>query len=386
MRELGRALTAAILALCLTVSAGGAAFATDSEDSGEKSTGIIVGEQTAVSEGRALAAKGDGWRYDAGVLTLDGYDGGRIAVFGMNLDIVLAGENKITTVDDYCIFSTDAVTISGDGALALDCVGSGEYTFANILTEGSIAIKGGTIRAKTSCDTEAICIWTEKNLVINGGDLRLRADAGSALGLAAENIDIKGGTVRIEAQGVSQAAGSRAVNRHTISGGALRISSTAEHDAYGVASNYGDNRIRGGSVIVDAVSTYADAERAALTKIMTNAYGIFSGKDIVVERGATTVNAAGVYEIYALCAQGGIAVEGGLLTATAQCPSNNAGAFTAADGVALKTGARILQGASADTAAASTQNAWDTALSLRLVYDPEDDLDYHTSMRFVEIW
>ena len=244
--------------------------------------GIVITDTTFTASGNA--------EYLSGTLTLNGGTWEYINATGIDLTIVLAGENNITggyTHDDDNIYGIyvpgGTLTIKSDGATA----GS-----LNVTVSGSDQDVYG-IYAKKSTSADSI--------KIESGKVEVNVTGSEAYGIYADSgtLNISGGEVKTNATGTSQAWGIYASSEYS-------AGSHAYHDVILIADS--------------TVTAKASAHTAT---------GIFStGKGRIVIRadGTVTVEANGTNSAKGIsAADGNIANNAGTVTATATITNLNSG-------------------------------------------------------------
>ncbi|MEO1814170.1 MAG: hypothetical protein ABGU93_01095 [Acetobacterium sp.] len=173
---------------------------------------------------------GADYSYDAvtNALTLNGFVGKQVVAtdMGSNFAMILKGENVIANADGCAVDVTGNLTMSGDGELiaigdnraihVMDgdlVINDGDYelyassndsdAYGIDVTNGDLIINDGWIDSTVAAtgDFDAVGLWADNDLVINGGDIDVITDSvnGQSMGIGAgDDAIVKGGytTVR----------------------------------------------------------------------------------------------------------------------------------------------------------------------------------------------
>ncbi len=145
------------------------------------------------------------------------------------------------------ITSEGSITIEGDGQLEV------KATHAPLTTMGNLTIKSGNIIATTGSESGSTAIYSNKDLVITGGNVKAH---GHTVGISVgKEFTMQGGFVEAVSQGrIGLSLGELGYGGiHNISGGTLKVSAPGDSSGTSkaitcLASNF---NVSGGNVYVD---------------------------------------------------------------------------------------------------------------------------------------
>jgi uncharacterized repeat protein (TIGR02543 family)/LPXTG-motif cell wall-anchored protein len=277
--------------------------------------------------------------FNAGTLTLKGYDGGYINSNG-DIHIILVGENTVTVTDKLtAINSGDNILISGSGTLSIDLnysPGSGHVN-GIYASNGNVAIISGTVSIGVSTNDEGCGIRAADSITI-GGVVNIdvtNTGNNKSYGLRANNdIIIESGELTVTAESTgdncygiyANGTNSLIANRGGIVDVNVKTGSAGGH-SYGIYA-YGNNSL----ISIEDGKTTLEVE-----SVKGNSYGLYSfASDITVTDGEITLEVASVeqnsYGIYTNGNEEDITINGGQVTLIAESPQGDSYGIYAGNG------------------------------------------------------
>ena len=185
------------------------------------------------------------WDWETKLLTLQGYNGGKISYNGPTLNLMLTEDTENSAVNDYGPgVSAPSIIVSGKGKLTVD--GDGSYGYGLYATSGGITILDGEITADGYYG--GLCS-SSGDIIISGGTVEASART-NANAIYAHNgsVAIHGGNVTANARrGYSDSHGIKSYHGNfTMDGGTVNTSGEC-----GVRTDGGDIVISGGTLTAE---------------------------------------------------------------------------------------------------------------------------------------